>query len=324
MAGQYRIKRRISQVPVTENGQVSIDVPRGYDIETLNFRLYGTLNVTTIFSGAVRAESPCQLVKRIELVADGKNTIASIPLVMLNRGNVHRRGQLGSLTPPSGVAVAAYAIEATGSLDQALMDGIRSKDSNLRTMGMSLLQLRFTFGAVVDAFTPGTGAGNLSNVYVDVFTSEMIELPDEKGELTKPLYLVKRAYQDVAFVASNANAQVILPVGNILRGVIIRAEGSATAGEPSDAVINNIQLASGVDVRYNLPYLDARAQNKMDYGVTTLPTGIVVVDLMAEGGYTVQASEGWDLTNASEAKLILDVTGGANVKITVETIELIR
>lgn len=322
MAGQYRIKRRIAQVPVTENGVLTIDVPRGYDIEGLYFRLYGTVNVTTNFT-AVRAEAPAQLVKRIELVADGKNTIASVPFVLLNRGNVFRRGQVGSLTPPSAATIAAYSVEATGVLDQNNVDGIRGKDSNLRTMGMSLLQLRFTFGAVVDLFT-GAGVGNLSNVYIDVFSTEMIELPDEKGDITKPLYLVKRAYQDIAFTASNANAQVILPVGNILRGVVLRAEGATTAGEPSDAVINNIQLASGVDVRFNLPYLDARAMNKLDYDITTLPTGIVVADLMTEGGYNTQASEGWDLTNASEAKLILDVTGGANVKVTVETIELIR
>lgn len=321
MAGQYRIKRRVQQVPVTENGQIAVDIPRGYDIEALYFRLYGTLNILTLAT-TIRAESPAQLIKRIELVADGKNTIASIPFVMLNRGNVHRRGQLGSLTPPSAVAVAAYAIEATAVLDQGIMDGIRSKDSNLRTMGMSLLQARFTFGAAIDTQIGGTAS--LTNVFCDIFTSEMIELPDANGVISKPSFMLKRAYQDVAFNASNANMNVILPVGNILRGVILRSEGAVTAGEPSEAVINNVTLASGVDVRINLPALDLKAMNKMDYDVNAIPTGILIADLMVEGGYNVQASEGWDLTTASEAKLILDVTGTANTKITVETIELIR
>lgn len=321
MAGQYRIKRRVQQVPVTENGQVAVDIPRGYDIEALYLRLYGQLNITGLAT-SIRAESPCQLIKRIELVADGKNTIASIPFVMLNRGNVHRRGQLGSLTPQSSVAVAAYQIEATAALDQGIMDGIRSKDSNLRTMGMSLLQMRFTYGAAVE--TQIGGAATLTNCFCDVFTSEMIELPDTNGVISKPSYMVKRAYQDLAFTASNANMNVILPVGNILRGVILRSEGSGAAGEPSDAVINNVTLASGVDVRLNLPALDLKAMNKMEYGVTTIPTGILIADLMAEGSYNVQASEGWDLTNASEAKLTLDVTATANTKVTVETIELIR
>lgn len=322
MAGQYRIKRKIAQVPVTDNGQFTLDVPRGYDIEALHFRLYGQLNITTIAT-SIRAESPSQLIKRVELVADGKNTIASLPFVLINRANLFRRGQLGSLTPQSAVAVAAYQIEATGYLDQSNIDGIRQKDSNLRTSGMSLLQMRFTFGAAVD--TQIGGAATLTNVFVDVSSVEMIEIPDPKtGEITKPMYLVKRAYQDLAFTTSNANMQVALPVGNIMRGVVIRTEGFTTAGEPSNAVLNNAQLASGVDVRLNLPANTIRSMNSMDYDVTAIPTGIYCLDMMTQGGYNTQASEGWDLTNASEAKLILDVNGAANTKVTVETIELIR
>lgn len=322
MAGQYRIKRKIAQVQVVENGQAILDVPRGYDIESIHFRLYGQLNITTAAS-SIRAESPSQLIKRVELVADGKNTIASLPFVLLNRGNPFRRGQLGNLQPQSAVSIAAYQIEATGYLDQANIDGIRQKDSNLRTSGMSLLQMRFTFGAAVD--TQIGGAGSLTNVFVDVSTIEMIEIPDPKtGEITKPMYLVKRAYQDVAFTTSNANMQVTLPVGNIMRGVVIRTEGFTTAGEPSNAVLNNAILASGVDVRLNLPGAVIRSMNSMDYDVSAIPNGIYILDMMTQGGFNTQASEGWDLTNASEAKLTLDVNGAANTKVTIETIELIR
>ena len=321
MAGQYRIKRKIAQVPVTENGIFTLDMPRGYDIEAIYFRLYGTLNITTAAT-SIRAESPTQLLKRVELIADGKNTIASVPFVMLNRGNLFRRGQLGGIQPQSGTAIASYTVEATAALDQGLVDGIRSKDSNLRTKGMALLQMRFTFGAAADTMVGG--AGNLTNVFVDVYTTEMIELPDKEGKITNPLYLIKRAYQDIAFTTSNANMQIALPVGNIMRGVVIRTEGLTTAGEPSNGILNNAVLGSGVDVRLNLPGPCIRSMNSMDYDVTTIPTGIYVLDLMTEGGYNCQASEGWDLTTASEAKLTLDVVGGANTKVTVMTTELIR
>ena len=322
MAKQYRVKRRIAQAIVSENGQLSVDVPRGYDIESLGFRLYGSIVVAT-GATSVRAEAPCQLIKRIELISDGKNTIASVPLVLLNRANVWRK-QLGSLTPPTAATAATYPIEATGMLDQQLIDGLRPKDSNLRTKFMSQLQVRFTFGAAIDCFVPGAGVASLSGVYCDIFAYEMVELPDENGQITNPLYVVKRSFQDIAFTASNANMEIILPVGNVMRGVVIRAEGAVTAGEPSDAVINNIQLASNTDVRFNLPYLDARAGNKQDYDMTTLPTGIVAADLMSGGQQSVRALEGWDLTQASQAKLILDVTGATNTRVTVMTVELLR
>ena len=38
-------------------------------------------------------------------------------------------------TPPSGVAVATYAIEANGVIDLMTPDGERAKDSNFRTDG---------------------------------------------------------------------------------------------------------------------------------------------------------------------------------------------
>lgn len=324
MSKQYRIKRRVAQSLFTENGALLVDLPRGYDIESIMFRISGNLVVSTNF-GAVRAEAPAQLIKRIELIADGKNTIASVPFVMLNRANATRKGQLGTLTPPSGFVIATYPVNASGYLDQQLIDGIRPKDSNLRTSGMSLLQLRFTFGACADCFT-GAGVGTVSAMNVDVITTELVELRDDKtGAVTSPLYLLKRSFQDISFTSSNANMEISLPVGNVMRGVTIRGEGASTAGEPSDAVLNNVILRSGVDVRLNMPYLDLRECNKMDYSVATLPTGIVLADMMVSGGDAgARASEGWDLTGSSEAKLVLDVTGATNTKITALTTELVR
>jgi hypothetical protein len=123
---QFRIKRLIGQMPITENGFGNLDLPRGYDIESLFFRLNGTMNVTTNFAGAIRAESPVMLVKRIEVIADGKNTLESVRADMANRAlSAMRRGQLGTLTPPTAATVAAYPVNASWVIDQAMMDGVR-------------------------------------------------------------------------------------------------------------------------------------------------------------------------------------------------------
>lgn len=327
---QYRIKRRTHQINLTENNVVTLDMPRGYDLESLIIQVKGVATVTTGGS-AVRGFAPTQLIKRIELVADGKNTIASVPMwdLVKNFG----RGQTGIMTPPTAASAAAYNVEAVGILDQALIDGIRPKDSNLRTAGMSLLQLRITTGACVDLFT-GSPAGSMTTFTLNVATVETVELPDAQGNITSPLYLQKRSYQDIALPASNANQQIILPIGNALRGVKLLA---TINGEPSNAVINNIQLASGVDVRFNLPADMVQRMNATDYdpvGMLTnttspasssmLDTGLYVVDLMANGQQDVAVSNAWDLTKASEAKLILDVNGGAGYQVTVVSTEFIQ
>lgn len=323
---QFRIKRLIGQIALVENGFGNLDLPRGYDIESIGYRLAGTMNITTVMAGAIRAESPIQLIKRIELIADGKNTLQSVRADMANRALLaFRRGQLGLLTPPTAQSVAAYPVAGSFSIDQASIDGVRPKDSNLRTSGMQLLQTKLTFGQVTDTFVAGTGAGNMSSCFVDVWTSELVEIPDASNKVsTRPLYLMKRSYQDVAISAANAAQDVSLPIGNVMRGVVFRAEGYTTAGEPDNSTIVGVQLRSLTDVRLNMPYLDLREQNKFDYGLTTLPTGICMADLMCtgqEGG--VRATEGWDLARASEAKATLNVLAGTASKVSLLTIELI-
>lgn len=322
---QYTIKRKMPPIAIVENGIVAVDVPRGYDIAALGFRCFATLNVTTAFS-AVRAEAPVQLIKRAELTADGKNTIASNSAVLLNRGGVFRRGQLGTLTPPANFTIASYPVMFSAFLDQQIADGVRSKDSNLRTEGMSALSLRLTFGQTSDVFT-GAGVGTVTagTGFVNPWLYEYVEIAGADGARTSPLYLIKRSYQDIAFAASNANFDIPLPVGNVMRGVLVRGEGAVTAGEPSDAVVNNVILRSNQDYRLNIPYLDLREANKMDYGLTTLPVGFCVADMMCMGQENgVKAADGWDLTAATAATLTLDVTGTANTKVTVGTVELVR
>lgn len=331
MPGQYRIKRRTHQLALLENQVTQWDLPRGYDYEALFFRLTGQSNVTVAGAG-VRAIAPSQLIKRIEVIADGKNTIASVPFSFLGTGNFSRPNR-GALVAPTAAAVALYAIYASGALDFQLVDGVRPKDSNLRTAGMQQLQLRITTGASNDMYT-GAVASAMTTFGLDVYTSELVELPDEKGNITKPLYIQKRAYQDVALIANNANQQVILPIGNVLRGVEMYTQ---IGGESSNLVLNNVQLASGVDVRINLPANDLQGANAMDYspfGMITaptaagsgnvFPTGWYMADLMSFGGHDVKVTDGWDLTRASEAKLIADVNGGATNLMTVTTFEFLQ
>lgn len=326
MPGQYRIKRRIALLNTlnAENTIQTIDMPRGYDLESIYFYLQGGGTLTGAGT-AVRAEAPMQLIKRIELIADGKNTIASVSGTLLRGGSWLRRGQLGGATAPADATAAARTFTAAFCLDQQMIDGMRSKDSNLRTSGMQLLQLRITFGAYIDLFT-GAPAGALNGYNIlDIGTSEIVELPDSDGNVSRPLYVQKRTYQDIACTSTNSNQEVNLPVGNFLRSVMFRAEGSAVAGEPSDTVVNYVTLRSGVDVRYSQSWYPGIRQNAQDYGITTRPTGFLLADLCSSGQLNgIKGADAWDLTRASECKAVLDVTGAANAKVSIMTTELVQ
>lgn len=310
---QNRILRKVATVPVTAGGFATLDLPRDYDYETIFVRINGGLQVTALAT-SVRAEAPVQIIQRIEVIADGKNNLYSAPFWFATLANYERRGisqGARAVTPPSGVAVATYQVEANGTIDFMSQGSVRPKDSNFRSAGLSLFQLRMTFGQPGDCFVGGTVVFN--NMFVDVYVQQMVEIPDATGAITSPIALKKISYQELALLSSNANQDIRLPAGNNIKSVVMRTDGSTTAGEPSVAVLNNVILGAGVDVRLNLSAAQLRAKNNQDYGLIT--AGYYIADLTTKGDAKVNLTDLWDVTGAAEPKLTLDVTGGANVKM---------
>lgn len=314
MSAQYRVLRKVASVPVTAGGFATLDLPRDYDYESIMLRINGGLQVTALAT-SVRAEAPCQVVARAEVIADGKNNVFSAPFWFACLANYSRSSieyNARAVTPPSGVAVATYQVEAIGSVDLMTCDSVRPKDSNFRSSGLSLFQLRMTFGNPGDAFVGGTVA--YSSMFVDVFVQQLVEVPDaQTGAVSMPVALKKVSYQEVGLTSSNANQEIRLPAGNMIRSVVVRTEGSVTAGEPSTAILNNAQLAAGIDVRLNLSGANIRAKNNMDIGAIT--AGYYVLDMTSKGSAAINLTDLWDVTGAAEPKLICDVTGGANNKL---------
>lgn len=314
---QFRIQRTYVQVPVTAGGFAIVDLPRGYDYESLYLRLTGSVVVST-GATSVRQEAPCQAIQRVEIVADGRNTLHSAPFWFDVLGHYDRDLSFNgsrATTAPTAASAATYPIEALGVVDFCTPDGERSKDSNFRTDGLQLFQCRLTFGNALDMFVPGAGAATFgAGTIVEISTSELVELPDPTTNTrTSPAALKKVSYQEVPVPSTNANQEVRLPAGNMIKSVLIRTEGLATAGEPSAGVLNNLQVFSGVDVRINMKGASLRGKNNSDFG--PIPTGYYIADLSRNGGVTARLSELWDVTNQAEPKISGDVVGGATVKL---------
>jgi hypothetical protein len=327
MGQQFTIARKVADVAIVSGGFATVDLPRDYDYAALGLRIEASVAVSVGAATSVRAEAPCQLVPRIEVVADGKNTLFNAPFWYTALGNVDReiiQSGARAVTPPSGVAVATYAVEANGIIDFQNFAGIRPKDSNFRSRGLSLLQLRLTFGLASDVFVVGGATVAFSgSPIVSVFALQTVEDTDDKGNyVTSPIALKKVSYQEAAYASSNANAEVLLPAGNAIAKVFVRTDGATTAGEPSTSVLNNIQLANGIDVRMNMTAKNLRGLNNADYGQIT--AGYYCADPLKRGvGGNLKLSDLWDLSGATQPKCVLDVTGGANVKVQVVTTEMI-
>ncbi len=319
---QYRIQRKVASMPITAGGSLQQDLPRSYDYEAVFLRISANVQVT-VAATSVRAEAPVQLVPRVEIASDGKNTLLNSPFWGISLAKYDRDLIMSGArvtTPPSAVGIATYAVEAIGVHDFMTADGLRPKDSNFRTSALSMFQVRLTFGQPGDVFVGGTENFTGTNV-VDVFTAEVVELPAADGSYATPIALKKVSFFTQPFTVSNANAEMRLPAGNLIKAVILRADGNVTTGEPSATVLNNVKLQSGVDVRLDLAAPNLRAKNNADYGQLT--AGYYVGDLTSKGTGRINLSDLWDVTGQAEPKVILDVTGGANVTVTAVVVEYI-
>jgi hypothetical protein len=322
MARQYRVLRKIATKTVTAGGVDSIDLPRDYDVESYFIRVSGSVQVT-VAGAAVRAEAPSQIVRTLEVVADGKNTLFKAPMWAIGLGNLDRHitdTNSRVNTPPTAASIATYAVECFGVIDFASMAAVRPKDSALRTGGYSTLQLNLQYGLANDLFT-GTPTAVFSNMTVEIFAQQIVEFPGADGKITSPVAMRRTSYSEQSIPASNSALEIRLPSGNLIRSCLVRAEGSVTAGEPSVAMINNLILSAGVDVRFNVTGPGLRAKNNADYGQVT--NGYYLADVCTRAGSAQSLLDLWDVSGSAEPKITLDVVGGTNNKVQVVTQEYI-
>lgn len=323
MAKQYRILRKIATVQIQAGSFATVQMPMNYDYEAIGLRINASLQVT-VGGSAVRAEAPCQLIPRVELTADGKNTIISAPGWYGSLGNylrsAHDQGARATV-PPTNFTAATYAVEGNLLFDLIQPDTVRPKDTAFRSKGLSLLELRLTFGQPADCFVGATVQFS-GTPTVDIFSMEIVEEMANGQFIDKPLALTKISYQELPIPASNAQFQADLPAGNSIRSVFIRTEGAVTAGEPSTAILNAATLQNGIDVRMNMTGPTLRNLNNMQFGQLT--GGYYIADFVSQGqGGANMLGNLWDVSGRTQPQLVADVVGGANNRMQVVTKELI-
>lgn len=310
------LRREVAQRNFQENAIENIDLIRGYDIMSVGVRVSGTV---TLSSGAnsVKDLAPSQLIDSLEMFSDGSKNLEETT-GRIAGGALFERGFKRRLTAP-GSGASTHQVEGVFRLDRANMDGPRPKDSALHTTQpfMSLLQMRVRTGSVASMFDGGSvGAFSLD---MSVFQDEIQEFTDQ--DAMEPKMIRRVSLQSLPVTADNSRFEIKLPVGAYLRGVKLIALDDA--GNLSDAVVNSVQVKSGVNVRYSLPWGQVKAENAQDYGIdeTEALPGIAYADLCPDG----KLNKLFDLTSASEASVVMDVSkpAGGNGQVLANIVEYI-
>jgi hypothetical protein len=307
---QQRIKSFVGRQTFTDSSRLVFDLPRDYDYESLIIRISGTTTLS-VAGSAVRAEAPLQLLKFISVKANGTDLLDGVNGMIAHRLGIFRRGQLAPLTPQAAATATAQAFAGVVILDRAVIDGIRSKDGNFPSRGLSTFQLELAMGLATDCFT-GTPTGTVTAGTVEVFAIRIVEDVGADGRMTLPRVVTKRTQLTRTYASANSNDQIRLNTGNIYRGLLIRSYGYTTANEPSDSGLNNIKVQVGNQVIADLTYAALRAMNACDYELSSVPTGYAVLDFMNMGGPAGKLSDCLDLRAGQEAWLFLDANGATN------------
>lgn len=318
---QQIIKRLVGKQMFTDSSRLVFDLPRDFDYKTLMIRIYGTTTMT-VAGTAVRAEAPLQLIKFISLKANGTDLLDGLSGIMAHRSGIVRRGQLAPLTPQAAATATAQAFAGFIILDREVIDGIRSKDGQFPSRGLSTFQLEVLMD-VATAVLTGNPTGMITAGTCEVYAVQAAESAGADGKYSLPRVVTKRTQSTYPLTATNANYQIRLNTGALTRGLLLRSYGSVTAGEPSDAVVNNVKIVQGNSVLLDIPWAALRAMNVADLDVTTVPTGFAMVDFMNIGAPAGKLSDCLDMRNGAEVWLVLDVTGAANNAVDVATLEYV-
>lgn len=312
------LKRRVGSKNYSTAGSVdTIELPRNFNYRKLMCRLVGTVDVSGgSASGAVHTYAALKAIDRIELIANGRDTIISVPPEALYVQNMTDYGTPGKLTNPAdGSASNDKPIEAYFIIDLALVRAVRPIDTLFPAAGLSTLDLKITWGSAGDMFT---GAFDRTAT-VDTTTQLQVMAFEEIGAIEGKFGVNKLFEIDRTISAASSNFQVQIPTGNAYRGFLF----STTADNVLvNTILDGISIESGTEVFQKwLSIEELQNYNKVQFSLEAALSGYYQVDFMDSDGRLTEILDARNLSNL-DAILNVQVPGTVN-KVKVYPQELI-
>ena len=285
-------QRQIDSLTYSANAISTIDIPRAHWGKKLTLLLVGQCDSGSAVSRSTY--NPFEIIKRVEIVANGSQTIKSVSgksIYLQNiyeHGTVPNRTQTPSSTSQSnqafGGAVTIYFDKDTDYIETLLPTHI-----------LSSLQLKITWGAATD-IDSGSGFNIDSLVCYPLLTEEINvgQSTDGVGVL-KELELVKT-------ISASGWMEVELPIGNVYQRVKLLTRDNTAA---SNTIVSEYEIVKDdLEIIRKVRFDQSRAEDLIEYAVEAAnqPTGYTVIDFDLGGSAPIN-TKGW-----STCKLRLNVS----------------
>jgi hypothetical protein len=312
------LKRRVGSATYTSAGSVStIELPRNYNYRRLLCRITGT-NTTAggTAGGAVHPHAAHRAISRLELIANGRDTIMSISPEALKIMNILDYGCVPAFSNPSAITAAAYTFSASFILDLALVRSVRPIDTLFPAAGLSTLDLKVTWGAGLDMFT---GAVTITSATISA-CELVVSSFEEVGAIPGGVGVNKLFTIDRTITAASTNFQIQVPVGNLYRGFLVHTKNDEV---PVDTMLDGARVEAGTEVFQNwLTNDELLDYNKLNHHLETRLVGYHLLDWLDSDGFL---SEILDTRKLSNLDITLNVAlpSGTTRKVQVFPQEII-
>lgn len=235
-------------IAYSKNNVVRLELPNGLIQKRLVLRLTGNLVVATA-SATIFSDNPLGLIRKVELVGDGRRYLVSADgrdLWHLARRMHRKKLELA----PAAAGTGTNAFSATAIIDADALNFADGSESMLDTRIFKKLELVVTWGSETDIATAG-GGGTIS---VDTTTQLDVYAQETSEGVHKILFDHVLASSEKAVTATSADMLLDdVPQSGLLAGLLIRTTRDAGAGAgpvPVDDIINTLSLVSDVSIKH--------------------------------------------------------------------------
>lgn len=297
MGKSVRTQQELSgNIAAALGAKIVYDIPLTADLENILISLSGGVTLADAAT-ALKRDGIAEIIASVDLVADGKKTLVSVPFAQLVQGNIPRRVRLSepTLTQP-GLTAAAQTFLASGVLDCSAFGAMRPKDSSVRETRYKTLQLVVRFAASWDSVFSDVVSYSATTLTLIVKTNETVESADASGNVSTPLLVPSVSYREEAVSALANKNRFRLTPEQVLRGLTLVAIDS-TGNVKSDAVLGRVRIYTGKTLRLDLAAATIRADNLASM-VSVIPAGYYYLDLARSGGSVDRLNDCYDLRTA--------------------------
>jgi hypothetical protein len=234
------ITSTVPTIPFDAGNVRSVELPRSFLYRNIACRLTGTVNSGGAGAYTVNPEAPLGLIRKLELVADGRKILWTASARDLFRLAHIFRGAEMELGRPIATANQANAFSCSFIVDNNAIRMQLPADSLFDPREYEKIELRVTWGTFLDIVNAGTAPVIAATTALDVQVQQTT-VGVEHVAFNRVIQ-----FDEQTVTATSSNFTFNVPRSGLLAGILLRAEHQPTASvpTPTDVLINFVTLKS--------------------------------------------------------------------------------